>query len=191
MIQEDPYSSATHRWWHLSSPSPELVAAESAGQLGEPGVAVDLRCGLGSELAYLVERGWTGLGVDHSATALARAHELHPEVTFVRADVSYLPLPDAAADLLVDRGCFHYLDKPGRARYALEARRVLRAGRRLLLRMCLNSAGTPNGLDERTIAMAFEGWQVLSMGRVELESDTRTMPAVMALLARVRHGDAV
>lgn len=181
---EDPYRTATHRWWHLSSASPELLAAEESRQLGVPGLAVDLGCGLGSELAYLAGRGWATLGVDHSPTALARAHELHPEVSFVRADVLRLPLPDAAVDLLLDRGCFHYLDAPGRARYAREAERVVRADGRLVLRMCLNSAGVPNGLDEGSIRAAFDAWQVVSMGRLQLESDTRTMPAVMAVLSR-------
>ena len=71
-----------------------------------------------------------------------------------------------------------------RARYAREAARVLRAGRRLLLRVCLTSAGVPNGLDEGTIRTAFRGWRLASIERVDLASDTRTMPAVLALLSR-------
>lgn len=62
------------------------------------------------------------------------------------------------------------------------AARVLRPGGRLLLRMCLNSAGVPNGLDEETIRATFRGWRLRSMERVDLVSDTRSMPAVMAIL---------
>ena len=179
---DDPYVADTYRWWHLSGPSPELLAAEAAGALGTPGVAADLGCGLGSEIGYLAGRGWRGLGVDLSTAALARASARYPEVTFLRADVTRLPLQSGAAGLLLDRGCFHYLAAPGRARYAREAARVLRAGGRLLLRMCLTSAGVPNGLDEETIRTAFRGWRLASVDRMELVSNTRTMPAVFALL---------
>jgi hypothetical protein len=73
---------------------------------------------------------------------------------------------------------------PDRARYALEAARVLCAGGRLLLRMCLSSAGVPNGLDEGTIRTAFRGWRLASIVRTDLVSDTRAMPAALALLCR-------
>ena len=61
---------------------------------------------------------------------------------------------------------------------------MLRPGGRLLLRMCLNSAGLPNGLDEETIRGAFPAWPVVRMERRSLVSDTRTLPAVLALLTR-------
>jgi SAM-dependent methyltransferase len=180
----DLYAEDIFRWWHLSGPSPELLSAEAAGVLGQPGVAADLGCGLGSEIGYLAGRGWRGLGVDLSTVALARARASYPEVTFTRAGATRLPLSNGAADLLLDRGCFHYLAAPGRVRYAEEAARVLRPGGRLLLRMCLNSAGVPNGLDEETIRVTFRAWQLMSIERVDLVSDTRTMPAVLALLCR-------
>jgi SAM-dependent methyltransferase len=184
MRDVDPYTDDTYRWWHLSGPSPELLAAEAAGALGPPGVAADLGCGLGAEAGYLAGRGWRTLGLDLSAVALTRARAGHPEVTFARADATSLPLRTGTVDLLLDRGCFHYLDAPGRARYAAEAARVLRPGGRLLLRMCLNSAGAPNGLGEDTIRATFSSWQPATIERVGLVSDTRTMPAVLATLSR-------
>jgi hypothetical protein len=57
-------------------------------------------------------------------------------------------------------------------------------GGRLLLRMCLTSAGVPNGLDEAAIRSAFGAWQLASIERVDLLSDTRAMPAVMTMLVR-------
>ena len=152
---DEPYLTGTCRWWHLSQPSPELLAAEAVLVAGKPGVAVDLGCGLGTEIGYLVRRGWRGLGVDLSVAALARAREGHPGAAFACADVTSLPLSANSADLLLDRGCFHYLAPDQRAGYAREAGRVLRPGGRLLLRMCLNSAGVRNGLDEQTIRVTF------------------------------------
>ena len=67
---DDRYVTDLHRWWHLSAPLPELLAAEAAGK---PGAAVDLGCGLGSEIGHLVGRGWHGLSVDLSTAALTRA----------------------------------------------------------------------------------------------------------------------
>jgi SAM-dependent methyltransferase len=190
---DDPYLNGTFRWWHLTEPPPELLAVEAAGTIGtggtfgpsgRPRVAVDLGCGLGTEIGYLAGRGWRGLGVDVSAAAVSRAHVRHRGAAFACADVTSLPLRAGSADLLLDRGCFHYLGPGGRARYVAEARRVLRAGGRLLLRMCLNSAGSPNGLDEDTIRAAFSDWILHVIDRAELVSDTRTMPAVTAILIR-------
>ena len=180
--ETDPYASGTCRWWHRTEPSPELVAAEATGALGKPGVVVDLGCGLGSELGYLAGRGWHGIGVDLSVPALARARDRHPGVTFACADVTSLPVRAGSADLLLDRGCFHYLPAGSRGDYAEEAARVLRPGGRLLLRMCLTSAGVPNGLDEQTISATFSAWQLASMTRTDLVSDTRSMPAILAIL---------
>ncbi|MGN6794528.1 MAG: class I SAM-dependent methyltransferase [Streptosporangiaceae bacterium] len=185
----DPYASGLCRWWHLTEPSPDLLAAETAGTLGGPGVVVDLGCGLGSEVGYLAGKGWHGLGIDVSATALTRARSRHGAPTFACADVTRLPLLPASVDLLIDRGCFHYLDAAGRAAYAREASRVLRAGGRLLLRMCLTSAGEPNGLGEHTIRETFEAWHLAGLRHSPLRSDTRTMPAVIALLIRSARRD--
>jgi SAM-dependent methyltransferase len=165
-----------------------LLAAEATGAFGEPGLVVDLGCGLGSEVGYLADRGWHCLGVDVSATALASARLLHRGAAFARADVTRLPLLPGTADLLIDRGCFHYLDADGRGQYALEATRVLRAGGKLLLRMCLTSAGRPNGLGEHTIRETFRAWHAAELAHGRLPSDTRTMPAVVALLIRPDDG---
>ncbi len=106
---DDPYVTGICRWWHLRTPSPELLEAEAAGVLGAPGVVADLGCGLGTEVGYLAGRGWRGLGVDLSAPALSSACASQPGARFARADVTRLPLRTGSADLLLDRGCFHYL----------------------------------------------------------------------------------
>ena len=178
----DPYVTGLHRWWHLEAPSPELLEAEAAGELGPPGLALDLGCGLGTEAGYLAGRGWQCLGLDLSDQALRQAAGAHPKAAFAHADVTELPVRTAVATLLLDRGCFHYLDEDGRSRYAAQAARVLRPGGRLLLRMCLNSAGVPNGLGQETIEIAFAGWRIVSLRSADLVTGTRTMPALQAML---------
>ena len=152
------------------------------GWLRSPdGLVLDLGCGLGTELAYLTGLGFGGIGIDLSAVALRQARAQHPAVAFALADVRRLPVASGRCDLLIDRGCFHYLTSDGdRVRYAAEASRVLRAGGRLFLRACLYAAGVRNGIDERTLRRTFAGWRCLRLHEATIASDTRTMPALLA-----------
>ncbi len=185
MDEPDPYGSGVCRWWHSSAPPPELVQAVADGWLRPPGLVLDLGCGLGTELAYLTERGFRGIGIDLSAVALRQAQAQHPAAAFALADVRRLPVASGCCDLLIDRGCFHYLTSDGdRVRYAAEAGRVLRAGGRLFLRACLYSAGVRNEIDERTLQRTFAGWRCLQLREAAVPSDTRTMPALIALFER-------
>ena len=143
-------------------------------------MAVDLGCGLGTETGYLAAAGWTAVGVDLSCAALRAASRCH----FAQADVLRLPLPDASADLLLDRGCFHYVPAADRGSYARKARRVLRRGGRFLLRACLTSAGVPNGMDQAVIRSAFRDWDLTGIAARDIDSGTRSMPALVARLSR-------
>jgi SAM-dependent methyltransferase len=180
----DPYRDGTCQWWHLAGPSPELLDAHRSGWLGPPGVAIDLGCGLGSEIGYLAAAGWKPVGTDLSGTALGGAAALHRSARFIQSDVRRLPIRDGRADLLLDRGCFHYLTEPDRELYAQEAWRVLRPGGGLLLRACLTSAGLPNGLNEAVISQVFSNWHQASLTARNIRSATRSMPALIVRLNR-------
>jgi SAM-dependent methyltransferase len=198
----DPYLDGVYRWWHLTTPSPELLAAEADGWLegGTPGrgaagvsarisrAVLDVGCGLGSEVAYLSGAGWSGVGIDLSWTAIRRARQLHPPepdgCLFVRADALSLPFPARTFALAIDRGCFHYLEPERWSRYAAEVHRVLRPGGRLLLRACLTSAGLRNKVTESGVLAAFEGWRCAGVREAGLVSDTRQMPALIVRLER-------
>jgi len=180
----DPYVDGVYQWWHLSVPSPELIEARADGWLGEAGTAVDIGCGLGTEIAYLAAMGWKAVGVDLSEAALGRARQAHGGVFFVRADVLALPFPAGVFDVALDRGCFHYLSPARWPDYAAEARRVLRPGGRMLLRACLTSQGMRNEVTESGIAGAFAGWVIEWMARDALRSDTRAMQSLVVRLRR-------
>lgn len=180
----DPYLDGVYRWWHLSTPSPELLAAEADGWLGEIGTAVDIGCGLGTEVSYLTAEGWNAIGIDLSRPALDNGKGMHDNVTFIQANVLSLPFRDGSFNLALDRGCFHYLDPMQWAKYVAEARRVLRPGGRMLLRACLTSRGIRNAVTASGIAEAFEGWTVDRLEHAELPSDTRTMRALIVHLRR-------
>jgi SAM-dependent methyltransferase len=69
-------------------------------------------------------------------------------VQFVQADVRQLPFPQDSFDVVLDRGCFHYLQAADRPGYATEVERVLRPDGRFLLRACLYAQGIRNDLTE-------------------------------------------
>jgi SAM-dependent methyltransferase len=182
--EADEYTTDVYRWWHLSTPSPELMAALDDGLIAPPGRVLDLGCGLGVELAELANRGYEAVGVDLSPEAIARARDLHPRVSFQVADVLSLPFGPNSFDVLLDRGCFHYLPATDRPRYEAEAWRVLRPGGRFLLRACLTSGGMRNDLPDDVTGTYFGRWGVLASRHQTIPSDIRSMEAVVAMLEK-------
>jgi SAM-dependent methyltransferase len=68
----DHYADGTCQWWHLSPPSPELLAALGDGWLAPGGRVLDVGCGLGAEAGYLASAGWQAVGIDVSKAVIAR-----------------------------------------------------------------------------------------------------------------------
>jgi SAM-dependent methyltransferase len=180
------YADGTHLWWHLSRPSPELLAALGNGWLPARGRALDVGCGLGTEAGHLASAGWQVAGVDLSEVALARAAAEHHDVAFLRADVRWLPFADHCLDAALDRGCFHCLAPGDRPQYAAELRRVLRPGGRLLLRASLRAAVVRNDIDEAVIKHTFAAWQIQDLQHAAIPSDTRLLDVLLARLSATR-----
>jgi SAM-dependent methyltransferase len=180
----DEYISGVYRWWHLSGPSPELLEALDDGWIPRSGRVLDLGCGLGVEVGDLAERGFHAVGIDSSPNAIERAARDHPRVEFLIGDVLDLPFPDQAFDVLLDRGCFHYVASPDRPRYEAEAWRVLRPGGRFLLRACLTSAGKRNDMPLDLVDRYFRRWRVAATAERGIPSDRRLMRAVVARLEK-------
>jgi SAM-dependent methyltransferase len=179
--EPDEYETDTHRWWHLSEPSPELLRAIADGWLVGRRV-LDIGCGLGTEVGYLASLGRSAVGIDLSLAALRRAATMHATARFAAGDVLHVPFRDRSFGAALDRGCFHYLAPHDRRAYADEVRRVTGAGGRLLLRACLTSAGERNDVDMPSIRDAFSEWHWLEAVEERIPSDTRTMPALVVRL---------
>jgi SAM-dependent methyltransferase len=180
-MTEDPYESDIHRWWHLSTPSPELIDALDDGWLSPPGPVLDLGCGLGTEVRFLAERGFDAVGVDISLAAVRGARTAGP-ARFVQADALDLPFTSGTFAAVLDRGCLHYIGLRQRARFVAEAGRVLAPGGRLLLRACLRYAGVRNDIDEDVLRRSFSGWRFERLEAAEIPSDTRSMESLVARL---------
>ncbi|MGC2191593.1 MAG: class I SAM-dependent methyltransferase [Candidatus Dormiibacterota bacterium] len=183
---EDPYSDGTCAWWHLSEPSPELREAVEDGWLPAEGTVLDVGCGLGTELGWMVERGHAGIGIDLSEVACTRAQAQYAKARFMPADVRCLPFRDGSFEIALDRGCFHYLPLSDRLRYDSELRRVLKPGGRLLLRASLRAAGVRNDITEDVIRSTFADWEIHSVERAEIPSDTRLLEVLVVRLERRR-----
>jgi SAM-dependent methyltransferase len=181
---DDEYANDTYRWWHLSEPSPELLDAVADGWIAPPGRVLDLGCGLGVDLGVLAGLGFETVGVDLSSVAIDRARASQPELEFVVGDVRDVPFETGSFDLLLDRGCLHYLSTADRPTYEREAWRVLRPGGRLLLRACLTSEGRRNELSTEVVNEQFARWNTVALDRRSIASDTRSMDALVARLEK-------
>ena len=118
--------------WDSGVTPPEVVAKIESGTI--KGRALDLGCGTGTNSIYLAQHGFTVVGVDFAAKAIATARDKAQcagvAVEFHAADVTRLDFLGAreSFDFVLDMGCFHSIDAAGRARYAEHLTRLTRPG---------------------------------------------------------------
>jgi SAM-dependent methyltransferase len=112
--------------WDTGITPPEVEAFWASGRLPPTGLAIDIGCGPGTNVAYLARLGLRTIGVDLAGGALtlavtrlrAKAPELLSRISFVQADVTALPFDQAQARYMLDIGCLHGLPQSMRAPYA-------------------------------------------------------------------------
>lgn len=96
------------------------------------GAAIELGCGTGPILRWLHRRGFTGLGVDVSATAIsmARSQSQGLGLRYRRGDLCRrLPAKPGTFDLAVDGHCLHCIIEPADRKAFLEnVRKLLKPG---------------------------------------------------------------
>lgn len=148
--------------WDTNQSPPELEAFVRAQV--EPGRALDLGCGTGTNVIFLARQGWEATGVDYVAQAVeaARTKAGHAGVAarFLAGDVSRLDdLPlDGPFDLLLDIGCMHSLDGEARRRYAAQLARLARPGATYMLYAAMPrrlSSGLMIGITPDEVATLF------------------------------------
>lgn len=108
--------------WDTGAPEPLLVEFVQSKRV-EPGKALDIGAGTGTNAIWLAERGFDVLGVDIAPLAVERAiaklngQTLH--CRFETADFLADATPGGPFQFVFDRGCFHVFDEPDeRARFA-------------------------------------------------------------------------
>ena len=120
------------RQWALGVGNPVRWAGLQEGES-----VVDLGCGAGIDAllaAHAVGPDGRVVGVDVLAEMVARAEAFAAEspvrnVTWCRAEMEALPLPDASTDVVISNGAINL--SPRKSRVLAEAHRVLRPGGRL------------------------------------------------------------
>lgn len=127
---------------------PTLFLAELCARR-QPGRALDIGCGAGTDSVYLARQGWQVTALDFMPKALeytqARAREAGVSVTPVEADITEWSAAEPF-DLVLDHGLLHNMDP---VRHAAYRERVLNAladdGDLVLLHWHPRFAGQPNG----------------------------------------------
>lgn len=98
----------------------------------EPGRALDMGCGTGTNAITLARHGWRVTGVDFAPAAIraARAKSAGSglAVEFFNANVTELSMLDGPYDYVLDIGCFLSLTHKDRIKYITELIRLLQPG---------------------------------------------------------------
>jgi SAM-dependent methyltransferase len=121
--------------WDTGVTPPEVVEEVSSM---EPGRALDLGCGTGTNAQWLAQRGWTAVGVDFSPLAIESARrkaDWTSGVEFVEGDVTRLRElgVEGPFDLVLDIGCFHSVPTRRRGAYVREVSDVSEPGARMMI----------------------------------------------------------
>ena len=151
--------------WESRGLPPELSALEP------PGRALELGCGRGNQAVELARRGWSVIGVDFAAEAVAaaarRARQAGVDAEFRVGDVTRLGESGLGGgfDLVYDIKCFHGLAPDLRAAYAAGVAAACRPGGDFVLfatqpsetrRRLGMPAGVSGGDVRATFSSAFE-----------------------------------
>ena len=120
--------------WDTEISPPELI---SFLKNNEPGRALDIGCGTGTNLITMAQHGWQVTGVDISSQAIRRAQRKAQsaglQIQLIRDDVSTFDSIAGTFDLVLDLGCFHSLSQEARTRYASNLNRFINPGGTFLL----------------------------------------------------------
>ena len=120
-----------HTPWDTNITPPEIVDIVAELPAGK---SLDLGCGTGTNVKYLLEHGWQADGIDFIQRAIDMAHEKladfpSDDYRVFCHDVTQLDTLDGLRppyDLLIDIGCGHGLDKSKNEKYARDLANLIR-----------------------------------------------------------------
>lgn len=158
--------------WDTGITPPEIVAVVEELP---PGRALDLGCGTGTNVRYLVAHGWQADGVDFVQKAIDQAQtklaDLPTEAWGAYChDVTQLPTLDtlrAPYDLVVDIGCGHAVPLEATAQYAIDVASLMQPNAIMMVYAHFPDEGRPVGWTDADVKRIFSAhfsltWQQLS-----------------------------
>jgi cyclopropane fatty-acyl-phospholipid synthase-like methyltransferase len=120
--------------WDTGISPPELLSFLDEN---EPGRALDIGCGTGTNAITMTRRGWRVTGVDVSSRAIRQAQRkvraTGLQIQLIRDDVTSFHNIVGTFDLALDIGCFHSLSQEERNRYVSNLKRYIKPGGTFLL----------------------------------------------------------
>ena len=124
-----------HYWYYRRPPwdtgisPPELLEFI---QNHEPGRAIDIGCGTGTNVVTLAKAGWQVTGVDFAPRAIKLARkkvrQAGVQAKLLVEDATRLEGIHGPFDLAFDLGCFHGIPQKERAKYLEQLSRILAPG---------------------------------------------------------------
>lgn len=141
------------QYWYFSQPPwdtgispPELIEFIEGHQ---PGRAIDIGCGTGTNVITLTKAGWQVTGMDFAPRAIKLAKQKIKKVG-IRASLSVNDATKLSGitgpfDLALDIGCFHAISKEGQRKYLDQLDRILAPNGFWLWYGFLKSGTPPSG----------------------------------------------
>jgi len=170
--------------WDTGRPPKELVELVENGSI-KPCRSIDLGCGRGHAVRYLISKGFDAWGIDLSSLSIRQAKKTSKSqemaANFIKADVlSYVP--ENKFSLVTDIGFYHIF--PENIRKHLVDRiykHYLRKGGRILL-WCMDTRVSKAEL----LSFFSDKWKILEIQKTDIRHSIR--PRYYFLHARARAG---
>lgn len=150
--------------WETGISPPELMAFI---QHHEPGRALDLGCGTGTNVITLAKHNWKVIGVDFASKAIKmarkKAKRAGVEATFLADNVTNLKEISGRFDLILDIGCFHSISDELRGDYLANLERLLAISGTYMLYAFINSDRIKgkSGIDEQDIQLISQRFSLI------------------------------
>ena len=189
----DSFESAYHGTppWDIGRPQPAIRRLADTGEI--TGSVLDVGCGTGENVLYLVERGFAAVGIDGAPTAIrkarAKAKRRGLNVQFEVGDALNLSVPKRQFDTVIDSGLFHVFADDERSRFRDSLGRVVRLGGTYFL-MCFSDQQPgdwgPRRVSQAEIRSVFSGgWRVNYIQSSAFETKEGDAHAWLASISRL------